>query len=392
MKKTNLRILPLFVSRRAQAAFVGLVLAVGTFTPGSAMAQDVTRELQNLKRDLATLQRYVYNGKTGPVPTLSEDTASSAGSALPSDAAAQIQIKLQEMERQLRASTGKLEEAQFQLRQLGQRLDTALADIDYRLTKLEGGDPNAPQQTGSLNGNSGASSNQPQQIIPVPGQSSTTVISSEGSQGPGANTGNTTASQPGTLGPLIVDGQGNVIGGQASATATQGSSPMSAPGSNTTTPSVPQAAPSSGPVAGSDLSTVSQTDTASLPTEPQALYDYSLGLMRQGDYAGAETALKVFLDQHSSSPLVSSAIYWLGETYYVRDNYREAAFSFVDVYSKHPKSNKAPDSLLKLGMSLFALGNKSEACTAFQTLKSDYPDARRAVLKLAEDRSAQYGC
>ena len=167
---------------------------------------------------------------------------------------------------------------------------------------------------------------------------------------------------------------------------------MSASGVNTTSPSVPKAAPVSGPVQGSDLSTASQSASASLPTEPQALYDYSLGLMRQGDYAGAESALKVFLDKHSDSPLVSSALYWLGETYYVRDNYRDAAFSFVDVYSKHPKSNKAPDSLLKLGMSLFALGNKSEACTAFQTLKKDYPDARRAVLKLAEDRSAQYGC
>jgi tol-pal system protein YbgF len=392
MKKTNLRILPLSVTRQAQAVVVGLVLAVAGLASVPAQAQDVARELQNLKRDLATLQRYVYNGKSGPVPTLSEDTASSAGAGLPSDAAAQIQIKLQEMERQLRVSTGKLEETEFKLRQLDQRLNTALSDIDYRLTKLEGGNPDAPQQTGSLSGNASASSNQPQQIIPVPGQSSTTVISSEGSQGPGASTENTTASKPGTLGTLIVDGQGNVIGGQASASATQGSSPMSVSGSNTTTPSVPQAAPSTGPIAGSDLSTVSQADTASLPTEPQALYDYSLGLMRQGDYAGAESALKVFLDKHSDSPLVSSAIYWLGETYYVRDNYRDAAFSFVDVYSKHPKSNKAPDSLLKLGMSLFALGNKSEACTAFQTLKSDYPDARRAVLKLAEDRSAQYGC
>ena len=198
MKKTNLRILPLSVTRQALAVVVGLVLAVAGLASVPAQAQDVARELQNLKRDLATLQRYVYNGKSGPVPTLSEDTASSAGAGLPSDAAAQIQIKLQEMERQLRVSTGKLEETEFKLRQLDQRLDTALADIDYRLTKLEGGNPNAPQQTGSLSGNAAASSNQPQQIIPVPGQSSTTVISSEGSQGPGSTSGNATAGKPGT--------------------------------------------------------------------------------------------------------------------------------------------------------------------------------------------------
>ncbi len=392
--KTTYHLTPSAILNRAALIFGFAACVVGLVAlqpSGSAKAQDMTRELQNIKRDLADLQRYVYQGQTGTAPTPltpgASDT-SSEGSA----STAQLQVRIQQLEHSLRESNGKVEEVQFRLRQLDQRLETALADIDYRLTELEGGTPAPRSQSGTQSSNgrtaTAGSTGQAQPIIPVPG-SSTTVISSEGSQGPGSTA---QPSGAGTLGTLIVDAQGNVIGGRPSLSATQGSTPLPTSGASSGASSAPRTAPTAGPVDGGDLASASQADTGNLPTEPQALYDHSLGLLRQGDYNGAESALKVFLDQNSNSSLVSSALYWLGETYYVRDNYRDAAFSFVDVYSKYPKSAKAPDSLLKLGMSLHALGNKGEACTAFATLRKDYPDARRAVLKLAEDRGAQYGC
>ena len=371
-----------------------------TVVAPAVQAQDLSRDVQALKRDLADLQRYIYNGQSGTPP---QSLGQVGGSGeVSGDVAAHLQVKIQEMEHNIRSLNGRVEEADFKLRQLTQRLDTALADMEYRLARLEGGNPVPPGQVSSTGGQpttqtegmaSGASG---QQIIPVPGQQQgspsigTTVISSAGTETPQAGAQN--APQGGTLGSLILDAQGNVVGGEASVSATQGSGPAPQAGGPDTPPPAPNTISSSGPVEGADLAQAGQTSTASLPTEPQALYDYSLGLMRQGDYPGAENALRVFLDQHSNSDLTGAALYWLGETYYVRNNYRDAAFSFIDVYSKYPKNSKAPDSLLKLGMSLHALGNKAEACSAFQTLKADYPDARRAVLKLAEERAAEYGC
>ena len=44
--------------------------------------------------------------------------------------------------------------------------------------------------------------------------------------------------------------------------------------------------------------------------------------------------------------------------------YQNAAFAFAEGY-QYPKNGKAPDSLLKLGMSLSRMGKRKEACTAF---------------------------
>lgn len=394
MTDTRLNMMP-FSPRallRAGVLMLTIVIAPLASPVAPAQAQDLSRDVERLKRDLADLQRYIYNGQNGPPPSTS--TTESTEAPLSGDVAARLQVKLQELERRLRETNGKTEEVEFKLRQLEQRLDTALADIDFRLTRLEGGNPAAPGQTSALRpGATTGAATGAQPVIPVPGQQNTTVISSAGTEAVPA-TGQPAAPAGGTLGSLILDAQGNVIGGQPSQSATVGSTPLANPGS---APTAPPPAPATvqplGPVEGSDIATASEAaGAATLPSEPQALYDYSLGLMRQGDYPGAESALKVFLDQHSQHELVGAALYWLGETYYVRDNYRDAAFAFVDVYSKHPKSSKAPDSLLKLGMSLYALGSKVEACSAFSTLRSEYPNARRAVLKLADDRGAQYGC
>lgn len=374
----------------ATAAF-GLVLSA------SASAQDLSRDIQNLKRDLADLQRYIYNGQSGPPPALGvpQSETQGTGAEMGGDVAARLQVRVQDVERRMRETTGKVEEIEFRVRQMEQRLETALQDVEFRLNRLEGGTATPPGAVSAAPPPAGA---QPltgvgaQPVIPIPPQPTvtadgvgTTVISSEGTE--------TQPPQGGTLGTLIVDASGNVIGGSANLDATQGSAPAAGPGvQGAVAPPPPSTVQTLGAVEGGDLAQAGGEETASLPTEPQALYDHSLGLMRQGDYVGAESALRVFLDQHSQHDLVPSALYWLGETHYVRDNHRDAAFSFVDVYSRYPKSNKAPDSLLKLGMSLNALGNTGEACAAFSTLKSEYPNARRAVLKLAEDRASQYGC
>ena len=373
----RLRVLfPRALSRRVAVLALGL-----TLVPALAPAQDLARDVQNLKRDLADLQRYIYTGQKGSPPALGAPATDSGGAAISGDIMAHLQIHLQDLERRLREMTGKLEEAQFKQRQLEQRMDKALADMEYRMTVLEGDTPNIA--TSAADGPS-------QPVIPVPGPSGgargTTLISSQGMEKTGGQ--RPMAPRGHTLGSLILDAEGNVIGGGFNPDATVGSGPLNQTDRTTPPPNVVQAP---APVEGGDLASTGD-GAAVLPDGPQALYDHSLGLIRRGKYPEAESALRVFLDRYPENDLVGAALYWLGETYYVRGNYRDAAFAFVDVYGKHKTSPKVPDSLLKLGMSLNALGNKKEACSAFATLKADYPDARRAVLKLAEERAAEFGC
>jgi tol-pal system protein YbgF len=125
---------------------------------------------------------------------------------------------------------------------------------------------------------------------------------------------------------------------------------------------------------------------------PKEQYDYSIGLLRQNRFDEAEAALKAFLDRHGGHALAGNARYWLGETYYVRADYMNAAATFLESYRKEPKGSKAPDSLLKLGMSLINLEKPKEACSTLAKLDKEYPDAPDNVRAVAARERARAKC
>ncbi|WP_138379067.1 tol-pal system protein YbgF [Luteithermobacter gelatinilyticus] len=104
-------------------------------------------------------------------------------------------------------------------------------------------------------------------------------------------------------------------------------------------------------------------------------YDYAYGLVTRGDYIRAEAALQEFLRLYPQDELAGNAKYWLGQTYYARGMFTEATRTFLEGYDQYPKSQKAPAFLLKIGMSLYALGEKKDACEAYRELEMRFPDS-----------------
>ncbi len=121
-------------------------------------------------------------------------------------------------------------------------------------------------------------------------------------------------------------------------------------------------------------------------------YNYAFGLLRQADYPAAEEALKSFIHEHPNEPLSGSAQYWLGETYYARANYAEAASAFAEGYKRYPKGAKAADELLKLGMSLARANQKQNACVTFAQLDREFPNPSNAIKERAKDEKKKLGC
>ena len=88
-----------------------------------------------------------------------------------------------------------------------------------------------------------------------------------------------------------------------------------------------------------------------LPNKPaQEQYEFAVSFMKIGDYETAELALKEFIDKNKEHDLAGSAQYWYGETFRIRQLYSDAATAYLDGYQNYPKSKKAPDNLLKLGI------------------------------------------
>ena len=104
-------------------------------------------------------------------------------------------------------------------------------------------------------------------------------------------------------------------------------------------------------------------------------YNTAFGLLKQADYPAAEEALRTFVQQHPNDPLAGNAQYWLGETYFARGKYADAASAFAEGYKRYPKGPKAADDLLKLGMSLGRANQKQNACVALIQLDHDFPHA-----------------
>ncbi len=130
-----------------------------------------------------------------------------------------------------------------------------------------------------------------------------------------------------------------------------------------------------------------------LPTDNSAtLYDASFQALREQKYDRAEAGFKEFLKRYSNDTLAGNAQYWLGETYYVRGKYQDAAKVFATGYQKYPKSSKAPDNLLKLGLSLAQNGKKDAACVTFQQLGVQYQNAAAVIKQRATEEQQKLAC
>jgi tol-pal system protein YbgF len=138
----------------------------------------------------------------------------------------------------------------------------------------------------------------------------------------------------------------------------------------------------------------SEVETVSLGSQaesPDMLYERSYESLLRRQFADAETGFRTFLQKYGDNSLAGNAQYWLGETYYVQGDYRQAAQSFLKGYREFPKSRKAADSLLKLGLSLNRLGQKEQACAAFSQLGGQFPKAAEAR-KRAQSEAKRAGC
>lgn len=263
-----------------------------------------------------------------PAMAQAQQAPQAAGADQLVNVVAQQQVRIGELERLVQDLTGQVEQAQFQNRQLAQRLDQLMKDIDFRFQEISGAG------TGDAEPQAAADAATP-------------------SQAPASVT-----TPPGVLGYMPKDGS---TGGATPLTPPAGATPA------TTQPVLP-------------------------PGTPEEQYNYSFGLLRKNDYGAAEAAFKAFLEQHKDHALAGNAQYWLGETYYARGDFKQAMVAFYDGYKSYPKSSKAPDNLLKLGMTAAQIGQPKQACAAFAKLAVEYPTASDMLKRRAETERQRQGC
>jgi tol-pal system protein YbgF len=116
----------------------------------------------------------------------------------------------------------------------------------------------------------------------------------------------------------------------------------------------------------------------------QSTYDAAFAALKDGRYAESARRFQAFLDQYPNSGLAGNAYYWLGESYYVTQNYKIALKSFQTLLQRYPDSQKAPDALLKVGYSQYELKEWDQAEATLNQVVQMYPDT--TVAHLAQGR------
>jgi tol-pal system protein YbgF len=157
----------------------------------------------------------------------------------------------------------------------------------------------------------------------------------------------------------------------------------------------PGAAPAGTPEAAGGTRVAAAPLPAAAPEQdvvPKQIYETAYGYLLQRDYGAAEAAFEDFLQRFPNDPLAGNAQYWLGESLFVRGQYRSAAGAFLKGYQNYGRNAKAPESLLRLAMSLQRLGQKDAACSSFNELASKYPSAPPHVRTSAQAERQKAGC
>ncbi len=332
------------------AACLGLGLVV--VAPSARAQNDVqtlSDKVDRLQQELSDVERQVYNGQAPAGTAAATDTG----------AAASQEVRIQQLETQISSLTGQLETLSYNLKQLSTRLDKLSQDVDFRLNALEHGQPVAggPPVAPAFDGQG---ANQP--LTPAPGQPPV--------QGTGQPIDPNAPLKQSSLAPTTL---GTLNQGQLQASNTQ--------------------PPAGAPPPAAAATTTASTGAYQLPGNTvEAQYEYAFNLLRQANYDEAEKALRAFVDQHPTDFLAGNAQYWLGETYYVRGRYQDAAVAFAEGYQKYPNNSKAPDNLLKLGMSLGQIGKKSDACVAFNELNKKFPGSPDSLKERLKQEKHRYGC
>lgn len=120
--------------------------------------------------------------------------------------------------------------------------------------------------------------------------------------------------------------------------------------------------------------------------------DRAINDVNQGRFDQAEDRLRQFINTYPNSPLRGEAWFWLGESQFVRGNLPDASKSYLNGYRANQRGEKAPDSLLKLGVTLGRLGLINEACRTLRQVGVQFPNATAGVRGRADAEADNLTC
>lgn len=113
-------------------------------------------------------------------------------------------------------------------------------------------------------------------------------------------------------------------------------------------------------------------------------YNTAFNALKAGLYTDAARMFRGFLQTYPGGTYAPNAFYWLGESYYVTQNYALAEEQFRELLARFPTHDKAAGALLKIGLSQQGLKQLDDAEKTLAEVIARYPGTEAA--RTADDR------
>ncbi len=127
--------------------------------------------------------------------------------------------------------------------------------------------------------------------------------------------------------------------------------------------------------------------------DPEAEFEAAMGLLTQAQYGRAEEAFRTFSLTYPDTELGAQALYWTADIAYSVDrDYQGAARDFAELLRQYPDAPRAPEGMLKLGLSLLALGQLEEGCVTLAALPRTFPNATASITDRARAERSNAAC
>ena len=293
---------------------------------------NIYETIEQLQKDIKTLERAVYSGSTNLNNEINNTNTSLDVNS--EDVLTRHLLKLTEIETQFQNLTNRFEEINFKLDKLSNRLSKVQADNQIRFQDLEN-------------------------ATIINDDKKTLAQNSKDKTLPGS-------SQPQDLGSI-------------SYKDTNTNETIQQTQSIDTTATI--------------ITETFQAEEKILPSEsPENQYEFATSFLKVGDYSTAERAFREFVQTNPEHKLAGNAQYWYAETFRIRQLYTDAASAYLEGYQKYPKGEKAPVNLLKLGVSMVQIGEKDQGCKMINGVEKQYPDANQSVIQKAKYESQKFEC
>ncbi|MEP1209648.1 MAG: tol-pal system protein YbgF [Rhizobiaceae bacterium] len=279
-------------------------------------------------------------------------------------------FRVNELEEQIRQLNGKVEELNFLLLQLQEKIRMMEEETEIRLQEIEEkqsglGDSNSAKDTTSV---ADLDNREPDRLGKPDTSGATLPSDVEPADNPVLTELPVRADEPRALGTLTFDKDGNVVDSGAANLQLSGLPGIFNDGSE------------------------GSVEAAEFGATPLEVLASGVGELQVRRYKRAQQAFSAFLKAWPNDPDTGKAKFYLGEAYFWQKEYYRAADSHLDAHNNYPEAETAPENLLALGLALAGLNQREVACATYAEVLKQYPEAEPRLGARVRDEQAATKC